>query len=109
MITAWGAWKRYPRVECGDKLEAPIGPGIYEVRVVATGAVFAFGAVDNLAEALSRVANPPRLLKLFVIRRNASVLPNLEYRICTTDTKKAAKIAADRMIGRREAFLSSTN
>ena len=50
MITTWGEWKRYPTAARGDKLEAPIGPGIYEVRVAATGALFAFGAVDNVQD-----------------------------------------------------------
>jgi hypothetical protein len=106
MITTWGDWKRYPTATRGDRLEAPIGPGIYEVRVVATGALFAFGAVDNVAEALSRVAIPSRSLKSFFIRRDAIMLPDLEYRICATGTKEAAKIAAERMIGRREAYMS---
>jgi hypothetical protein len=106
MITTWGEWKRYPTAARGDKLEAPISPGIYEVRVAATGALFAFGAVDNVAEALARVAIPSRSLKSFFIRRDAIVLPALEYRICATDTREAARIAAERMIGRREAYLS---
>jgi hypothetical protein len=106
MITTWGEWKRYPKAARGDKLEAPIGPGIYEVRVAATGALFAFGAVDNVAEALARVGIPSRSLASFFIRRDAIVLPDLEYRICATDTKEAAKIAAERMIGRREAYMS---
>ncbi len=106
MITTWGEWKRYPTAARGDKLEAPIGPGIYEVRVATSGALFAFGAVDNVAEALARVGIPSRSLRSFFIRRDSIVLPKLEYRICATDTKEAAKIAAERMIGRREAYMS---
>ena len=106
MITTWGEWKRYPTAARGDRLEAPIGLGIYEVRMVATGALFAFGAVDNIAEALARVTAPSRTLKSFFIRRDAIVLPDLEYRFCATGTREAAKIAAERMIGRREAYLS---
>lgn len=106
MIRTWREWKRYPKATHGETLEAPIGPGIYEVRYTATGALFAFGAVDNIAEALARVGLPPRSLKSWFVRHNSVQLPDLEYRTCATDTRDAAKIAAERMIGRREAYLA---
>ena len=48
MISTWSEWKRYPRAGRGENIEAPITPGIYEVRVAATGALHSFGAVDNV-------------------------------------------------------------
>ena len=33
-------------------------------------------------------------------------LPDLEYRTCATSTKADAKAAAERMIGRRETYMS---
>ncbi|MBX9711221.1 MAG: hypothetical protein K2X60_09315, partial [Xanthobacteraceae bacterium] len=65
MIATWGEWKNYPKGLPGDRLEAPIGPGIYEVRNTTSGALYAFGAVDNLAEALARIATPSRSLASF--------------------------------------------
>lgn len=106
MITTWSEWKSYPRGVPGDRLEASIGPGVYEVRNVATGAVYAFGAVDNLAEALARIAAPPRSIASFFVKREPVNLPDLEYRTCVADTREQAKIAAERMIGRREAFMA---
>lgn len=106
MMTTWGEWKRYPRAARGDALEAPIGPGIYEVRNAVTGELYAFGAVDNLAEALSRVGWPSRSLKSLFFKRAPARLPDLEYRTCATGTKAAARIAAERMIGRREAYMA---
>ena len=53
MITTWSEWKRYPRAGRGENIEAPISPGIYEVRFAGTGALHSFGAVDNVAQALS--------------------------------------------------------
>ena len=53
MISTWSEWKRYPRAGRGENLEAPISPGIYEVRFAATGALHSFGAVDNVAQALA--------------------------------------------------------
>lgn len=106
MITTWSEWKRYPRATLGETLEAPIGPGIYEVRNARSGGLFAFGAVDNVAEALARIGVPSRSLKSWFVRAGEASLPDLEYRTCATHTKAAAKIAAERMIGRREAYLA---
>lgn len=53
MISTWSEWKRYPRAARGENLEAPITPGIYEVRFASSGALHSFGAVDNVAQALA--------------------------------------------------------
>jgi len=53
MISTWSEWKRYPRAGRGENIEAPISPGIYEVRIAGSGALHTFGAVDNVAQALS--------------------------------------------------------
>jgi len=53
MISTWSEWKRYPRAGRSENIEAPISPGIYEVRYAATGALHSFGAVDNVAQALA--------------------------------------------------------
>jgi hypothetical protein len=87
----------------GDNIEAPITPGIYEVRIAATGALHSFGAVDNVAQALAQLQVGQ---KSWFGRRNAASLPDLEYRTCATSTKADAKAAAERMIGRRETYLS---
>jgi hypothetical protein len=103
MISTWSEWKRYPRPGRGDNIEAPIMPGIYEVRIAATGALHSFGAVDNLAQALALL---PVGQKSWFGRRDPASLPDLEYRTCATSTKADAKAAAERMIGRRETYLS---
>jgi hypothetical protein len=103
MISTWSEWKRYPRAGRGENLEAPISPGIYEVRIAATGALHSFGAVDNVAQALALLQVVP---KSWFGRRDSTDVPDLEYRICATSTKAAAKAAAERMIGRRETYMS---
>lgn len=103
MISTWSDWKRYPRPGRSENLEAPISPGIYEVRVAGTGALYSFDAVDNLAQALSQLQVGP---KSWFGRRAVSDVPELEYRTCATASKADAKAAAERMIGRREAYLS---
>ena len=103
MISTWSEWKRYPRAGRGECIEAPISPGIYEVRFAGTGALHSFGAVDNVAQALAML---PIGVKTWFGRRDATTSPDLEYRTCATSTKADAKAAAERMIGRREAYMS---
>jgi hypothetical protein len=103
MISTWSEWKRYPRAGRGENIVAPITPGIYEVRYAATGALHSFGAVDNVAQALSLL---PVGSKSWFVRREAAPMPDLEYRTCATSTKADAKAAAERMIGRRETYMS---
>jgi hypothetical protein len=103
MITTWSEWKRYPRAARGENIEAPISPGIYEVRFAGTGALHSFGAVDNVAQALSLLTVGP---KSWFGRRDATGSPDLEYRTCASSSKADARAAAERMIGRREAYMS---
>jgi hypothetical protein len=103
MISTWSEWKRYPRLGRGENLEAPISPGIYEVRFAATGALHSFGAVENVAQALALL---PAASKSWFSRRTSVKIPDLEYRTCATSTKADAKAVADRMIGRRDTYLS---
>jgi hypothetical protein len=106
MISTWTDWKRYPRASRGENIEAPIGPGIYEVRHASSGALFSFGAVDNLAVALAQLQVTPKSLTSWFGRREAADVLELEYRTCATSSKGDAKIAAERMIGRRDTYMS---
>jgi hypothetical protein len=103
MISTWSEWKRYPRAGRGENIEAPISSGIYEVRYAGTGALHSFDAVDNVAQALAQL---PVGSKSWFGRREAAAAPDLEYRTCATTTKADAKAAAERMIGRRETYMS---
>ena len=103
MISTWSEWKRYPRPGRGENIEAPITPGIYEARFAATGALHSFGAVDNVAQALSQLTAGA---KSWFGRRGSAIMPDLEYRTCATSSKANARAAAERMIGRRETYMS---
>jgi hypothetical protein len=103
MISTWSEWKRYPRAGRGENIEAPITPGIYEVRFAGTGALHSFDAVDNVAQALSMLSVGT---KSWFGRREPAAMPDLEYRTCATSTRADAKAAAERMIGRRETYMS---
>ena len=104
MISTWSEWKRYPRAGRSENLEAPISPGIYEVRFAATGALHSFDAVDNVAQALALL--PVGSKSWFGGRREPAKMPDLEYRTCATSSKADAKAAAERMTGRRETYMS---
>ncbi|MGH6641643.1 MAG: hypothetical protein ACRED3_03000 [Bradyrhizobium sp.] len=84
-------------------MEAPISPGIYEVRIAGTGALHSFEAVENVAVALAQLQVGS---KSWFGRRDAAKSPDLEYRTCATSSKADAKAAAERMIGRRETYMS---
>ncbi len=102
-ISTWSEWKRYPRADRGENIEAPISPGLYEVRYVGTGALHSFEAADNVAQALALLQVGSRS---WFGRRGSAALPDLEYRTCATHSKADAKAAAERMIGRRETYMS---
>src|SRR5258707_14232171 len=104
MISKWGEWKRYTRAGKGENIEAPISPGIYEVRFAGSGALHSFGAVDNVAQALSQLAVAS---KSWFGRREPVKLPELEYRTCATSSKADATAATERIISRRETYMSS--
>ena len=106
MISTWSEWKRYPKAARGEKLEAPIGPGIFEVRHASSGALFAFDSPDNLALALSSITSGPKSFASWFGKRDSATSLDLEYRTYATSTREDAKVAAERMIGRREAFMS---
>ena len=53
MVQTWSSWKRYPDAHEGGHVEAPIGPGVYEVRSASTGRVVAFGHARNVANAIT--------------------------------------------------------
>ena len=55
MISTWSEWKRYPRAGRGENIEAPITPGLFEVRFAGTGALHSFEAVENVAQALAQL------------------------------------------------------
>lgn len=105
MIANWTNWKHYPRAARGENIEAPIGPGIFEVRIVQTGALFSFDAADNLAQALAKLSAPPKSFISWFGRRDAAMLPELEYRTFSTTTRANARIALSRMIDRRETYM----
>ena len=106
MVQTWSGWKRYPDVDDGGHVEAPIGPGVYEVRSASTGRVVAFGHAGNVANAIADLkvnGGVSPLARLFGKQPLMSRANDLEYRTCATASRAEAKTAASRLNGLRQA------
>lgn len=107
MIKSWSAWKRFPDGSSGGLIEAPIGPGVYEVRRADNGALVAFGHSGNVANSISELKVENRRTGWTSMFRRQPVVPpsnNLEYRTFAAATRSEAKTAARRMMGLRQTF-----
>jgi hypothetical protein len=107
MIGTWSSWKKFPNAERGEHVEAPIGPGIYEVRNMSTGDLAAFDAAGNVAHALSALLRKPPArpwAKLFGGDRTGWRGNDLEYRTCAAASMSEAKIMAQALLGRRQVY-----
>jgi hypothetical protein len=105
MMQSWSAWKRFPDAHSGGHVEAPIGPGVYEVRHSLTGRVVAFGPSGNVAQALSELKVNGGLSPLARLFRREPLVPrvvDLEYRTCAATSRAEAKTAAHRLLGLRQ-------
>jgi hypothetical protein len=105
MVQTWSNWKRFPDAQSGEHVEAPIGPGVYEVRHTMTGRVVAFGHAGNVANALAELKltdGTSVFTRLFRKAPLVSHVADLEYRTCAAATRAEAKTAAQRLIGLRQ-------
>ena len=105
MIQTWSNWKRFPDVESGDSVEAPSGPGVYEVRHTMTGRLMAFGHSGDVAHAISelKLKRGVSLFARFFGRQPlVSRVADLEFRTCAAASRAEAKTSARRLMGLRQ-------
>ncbi len=105
MVQSWSGWKRFPDVQSGENVEAPMGPGVYEVRHSLTGRVIAFGPASNVAQALSELKVNGGVSPFMRLFRKPPLVPrvaDLEYRTCAAQSRAEAKTAAHRLLGLRQ-------
>ena len=105
MVQTWSSLKRFPDALIGDHVEAPIGPGVYEVRHTMTGRVIAFGHAGNVANAITDLklsGGVSPLARLFGRQPLVSRLADLEYRTCAATSRAEAKTTASRLLGLRQ-------
>lgn len=104
-MQTWSGWKRFPDVETGDHVEAPMGPGVYEVRHTLTGRVIAFGHAANVAAALADLklnGGAGTFARLFRKQPLVSRVSDLEYRTCAATSRAEAKTTASLLLGLRQ-------
>ena len=107
MIGNWSNWKKFPNAARGEHIEAPIGPGLVEVRNMSTGDLAAFDASGNVANALSALLRKPSSrpwAKLFGGGRAVWRGHDLEYRTCPASSVSEAKMMAQALLGRRQVY-----
>jgi hypothetical protein len=105
MVRKWSGWRRFPDVESGESVEAPIGPGVYEVRHANSGRLVAFGDAASVAHAIGelKVARTNPIARLFKPAPLVSPVSELEYRTYAAASRAEARTAAQRFKGLRQA------
>jgi len=105
MIARWTEWKSFPDAYHGEYIQAPIGPGLYEVCQAATREQVAFGYSQNVAEALTELLKPGKVEKWSLFRRSRRryATGELEYRTWGVASIADAKVAVDQILGQRDA------
>jgi hypothetical protein len=58
MTVSWTDWRTFPDVQSGLRLDATAGPGVFEVRHIATGEQVAFAVSANVAASLETLIQP---------------------------------------------------
>jgi hypothetical protein len=104
-MQTWTGWKRFTDAQVADLVDAPAGPGVYEVRHTLTGRVVAFGHARDVATALDelrRNGGVGTFARLFRRQLPASRVSDLEYRVCAASTRSEAKTTAQRLLGLRQ-------
>jgi hypothetical protein len=111
MTTTWSTWKSFPNPRLGGQLEAPIGPGVYEVRDSASNAMVAFACSSSVARDLARLlpGAPRGLIASLFGKAPVIEFENLEYRTWAAATIADARSNAERLRGRRDTFLRRRN
>jgi hypothetical protein len=105
MVQTWSSWKRFPDAQSGGHVEAPIGPGVYEVRHTMTGRLVAFGHAGNVANAISDLklnGGVSPFARFFGKQPLVSRVSDLEYRTCAAGSRAEAKTTANRLMGLRQ-------
>jgi len=104
-MQTWSTWKRFPDTQSGGAVEAPMGPGVYEVRHTLTGRVVAFGHAKNVASALTELklnGGVGAFARLFRKQPLMARVSDLEYRTCAASTRAEARTTAQRLLGLRQ-------
>jgi hypothetical protein len=104
-MQTWSGWKRFPDVKSGDHVDAPAGPGVYEVRHTLSGRLMAFGHTGHVANAIADLkfdGGVSPFARLFGREPLVSRVADLEFRTCAAASRAEAKTTAQRLKGLRQ-------
>jgi hypothetical protein len=101
MSDRWTGWKSFPDDFHGEYIQAPMGPGLYEVCRASTREQIAFGCTRSIAVSLLGLLKPTGLRKWLSFRSGHRYdTGELEYRTWPTaslsDAKAAITVIRDR-------------
>ena len=108
MAGYWTTWKHFPDPERGELMQAPIGPGVFEIRRISNGEVVAFDHSSNVARDLSAFRPRPSRLpwaRAFERGQEAARASEFEYRTCAAASWREAREMARHLLGRRAISL----
>src|SRR5262245_30035514 len=107
MAARWTEWKSYPDAYHGELIQAPVGPGVYEVCDAVTREQVAFGPATNIARTLSAVLVRGKVswLSYMLFSPPKQNRGTLEYRAWPTATLADARVAANQILNQREAII----
>jgi hypothetical protein len=106
MSDRWTAWKSFPDELHGEYIQAPMGPGLFEVCRASTREPVAFGCTRNVADSLCDILKPRGLRRWLSFRRNhAHETGALEYRTWSTTSLADAKVAITLIRKRHQAVM----
>jgi len=99
-------WKSFPDDYHGEYIQAPMGPGLFEVCRASTREPVAFGCTRNVADSLSDVLKSRGLRKWLSFRRQRSYdIGELEYRTWPTATVSDARRVVGLIRDRHQAVM----
>jgi cytochrome c2 len=105
MVDRWSEWRSFPACHRGELLNAPVGPGLYELRHRHTGELLGFGHAANVAAALTHHFSPNLWSRL--LHKPAPEHHNhVEYRTMSASSLRHARDQAAAIAWRRNAFWS---
>ena len=99
-------WKSFPDDYHGEYIQAPLGPGLYQVCRASTRETIAFGCTRNVVDSLSDFLKPRGLSRWLSFRRG--LRPDdgkFEYRTWGTASVADARQVARTIRARNEAVL----
>jgi hypothetical protein len=107
MNEQWSSWKSFPMPTRREHLDAPIGPGLYELRYAITGKMLAFGHAPNVAFALSNRRSMSLWRRLMQRWHSPEADErDIEYRTMATGSLREAQDHAKTMLMRRQSWWS---